>query len=73
MKRIKQIIESFINIGQDPNKAIQSAWARVALSASTASNEDLALIERLISGVLQQAMEMQRKNSTSSADNEGKS
>ncbi len=61
MKRIKKIIESFLNIGQDPQAAISSAWARVAASASTASQEDLALVDRLVGGVLQQAAEMKAK------------
>lgn len=61
MKRIKKIIESFLNIGQDPHAGIAAAWGRVAASASTASQEDLALVERLIGGVLQQAQEMKGK------------
>ena len=61
MKRIKQIIESFRNIGQNPADAIASAWGRVAASATGATQEDLALIDRLIGGVLQQAAEMQKK------------
>ena len=61
MKRIKKIIESFLNIGQDPGIAISSAWARICLSASTASKEDLALIERIVGGVAEQAAEMRRR------------
>lgn len=61
MKLIKKIIESFKNIGQNPADAIASAWGRVAASATAASQEDLALIDRLIGGVLLQAAEMQRK------------
>ncbi len=73
MKRIKQIIESFINIGQDPSRSIASAWARIAASATNADGGDLALIDRLIAGILQQAADMQKKASTSPADSEGKS
>jgi hypothetical protein len=61
VKRIKKIIESFLNIGQDPGIAISSTWARICLSASTASKDDLALIERIIGGVAEQAAEMQKK------------
>jgi hypothetical protein len=64
VKRIKKIIESFLNIGQDPQAAISSAWGRVAASASTATQEDLALVDRLIGGVLQQAGEMKAKATT---------
>ena len=73
MKRIKQIIESFLNIGMDPNRAIASAWARVAASASTANQDDVVLLDLIISGVLQQAREMQQKTSKSPADAEVKS
>lgn len=68
MKRIKQIIESFLNIGRDPGVAISSTWARVAASASTSSQEDLALIDRLVGGVLQQAAEMQARTAKSVAE-----
>lgn len=62
MKRIKKIIESFLNIGQDPGIAITAAWGRVAASTSTASQEDLALVDRLIAGCLDQANEMKAKS-----------
>lgn len=65
MKRIKQIIESFLNIGRDPSKEIQAAWHEV-VSTSTAKPEAVGLIDRLVGGVLQQAMEMQRKGATES-------
>jgi hypothetical protein len=68
VKRIKQIIESFLNIGRDPGVAISSTWARVAASASTSSQEDLALIDRLVGGVLQQAAEMQARTAKSVAE-----
>lgn len=61
MKRIKQIIESFLNIGRDPNVEIASAWARVVASATAASEADLALVDRIIAGALQQSTEMKTK------------
>lgn len=70
MKRIKQIIESFLNIGRDPGVAISSTWARVAASASTASQEDLALIDRLVGGVLQQAAEMKSKQAKADCESQ---
>lgn len=73
MKRIKQIIESFLNIGRDPSAAITSAWGRVAASASTAEHDDLALIDRLIAGTVQQAEEMKRKGDKPATNSESKS
>lgn len=73
MKRIKQIIESFLNIGMDPSRAISSAWGRVAASASTAEHDDLALIDRLVAGALDQAAEMKRKSDKTATGSEVKS
>lgn len=73
MKRIKQIIESFLNIGRDPSAEIASSWARVAATASSANAGDLALIDRLVAGVLQQAAEMKRKGDKPATESEAKS
>lgn len=68
MKRIKQIIESFLNIGRDPNVEIASAWARITLSASSATESDIALIDRVVAGVLQHATELKAKTSKAASE-----
>lgn len=73
MKRIKQIIESFLNIGRDPVAEISSAWARVASGSSSTNAGDLALIDRIVAVAMQQAEEMKRKGETATTANEVKS
>lgn len=55
MKRIKQIINALMDIGRDPTKELATAWT--AMGASTATQEQVNLLDRVMSGVLLMAEE----------------
>lgn len=74
MKRIKQIIESFLNLGRDPHEEISAAWNRIVdVAKGAATKEDIFLIQRVVAGALDQATEMKRKVDKPATDSEAKS